>query len=89
MGNRSNKFDWEEKLISLYYSALEEYIEEISISPKLKEDLEFEELDNNDLLILAEFLATLTKVFLKQQGWLRNIEEDQWNFLFPPSQYLQ
>lgn len=80
-----NKFDWEEKLISLYYTALENYIEGISLSPKLKEELggEFAE---DDFLILAEFLAFLTKMFLHQQGWL-HLDED-WDFPFSSSPYI-
>ncbi|MEN2983549.1 MAG: hypothetical protein ABDH25_00810 [Dictyoglomaceae bacterium] len=76
-----NKFDWEEKLISLYYTALENYIDKITLSPKLKEELG-EEFEEDDFLILAEFLASLTKMFLHQQGWLYHDEED-WNFPFP------
>lgn len=85
--NSGNKFDWEEKLITLYYTALESYIDGISISPKLKEELG-EEIRDDDFLLLAEFLASLTKMFLQQQGWLHFEDDEEWDFLFPPSPYI-
>jgi hypothetical protein len=84
--NSGNKFDWEEKLINLYYTALETYIEELSISPKLREELS-KEIEEDDYLLLAEFLVSLTKMFFHQEGWLYS-EEEEWDFPFPPSPYI-
>ncbi len=84
--NSRNKFDWEEKLISLYYTALEKYIDGISLSPKLKEELR-EEFEEDDFWILAEFLVSLTKMFLHQQGWL-HLNEEEWDFPYPFSPYI-
>ncbi len=78
-------FDWEEKLIAFYYTALENYVEKLELSDRLKDEFE-EDVDSDDLMILAQFLALATKKFLQQEGWLK--QEDDFDLFFPPSPYI-
>lgn len=78
-------FDWEERLIAFYYTALESYVNRLEISDKLKEELD-EELEDDEYLLLAQFLALATKKFLQQEGWLK--QEDDFDLFFPPSPYI-
>jgi len=54
-GSKSN-FDWEEKLIAFYYTALENYVEKVELSDRLKDEFD-EDIDSDELMILAQFLA--------------------------------
>ncbi|MGB9768696.1 hypothetical protein [Dictyoglomus sp.] len=78
-------FDWEEKLIAFYYTALENYVDKLELSDRLKDEFD-EEVDSDDLMILAQFLALATKKFLQQEGWLK--QEDDFDLFFPPSPYI-
>jgi len=83
-GSKSN-FDWEEKLIAFYYTALENYVEKVELSDRLKDEFD-EDIDSDELMILAQFLALATKKFLQQEGWLK--QDDDLDLFFPPSPYI-
>lgn len=78
-------FAWEEKLIAFYYTALESYVDKLELSDKLKEELN-DELEDDEYLLLAQFLALATKKFLQQEGWIK--QEDDFDLFFPPSPYI-
>lgn len=83
--NFKPSFDWEERLIAFYYTALESYVDKLELSNKLKEELN-DELEDDEYLLLAQFLALATKKFLQQEGWLK--QEDDFDLFFPPSPYI-
>jgi len=85
-----NKFsksnlDWEERLIAFYYTALESYVDKLELSEELREELN-KEIEDDDYLILAQFLALATKKFLQQEGGLK--QEQDWDLLFPHTYYI-
>ncbi|HOJ93093.1 MAG TPA: hypothetical protein PKW23_05520 [Dictyoglomaceae bacterium] len=82
--SKSN-LDWEERLVVFYYTALESYVDKLELSEELKNELD-EQIEEDDYLILAQFLALATKKFLQQEGGLK--QEADWDLLFPHTYYI-
>ncbi|HOP94965.1 MAG: hypothetical protein WBH76_06835 [Dictyoglomaceae bacterium] len=82
--SKSN-LDWEERLVVFYYTALESYVDKLELSEELKDELD-EQIEEDDYLILAQFLALATKKFLQQEGGLK--QEADWDLLFPHTYYI-
>jgi len=83
--NPKTNFDWEEKLITFYYTALESYVDRLELSERLKDELDGD-IEDDDYLLLAQFLALATKKFLMREGWLK--QDGDWDLFFPPSPYI-